>query len=120
MRYLLAAILGVAVLAPPASAQFRPRLYSRSYSVMPAPYYYGPPVYAYSAYVNPYGYRSYSAYGVAPGLYGPTAFQSAGTSVSPYAAGPYHSVYWDPFSNTYRYTSGYLDTPTYSYYSPYP
>ena len=29
---------------------------------------------------------------------------------------PLHSIYWDPFGNTYRYALGYLNSGSYSYY----
>jgi hypothetical protein len=29
---------------------------------------------------------------------------------------PYRSVYFDPFANTFRYSTGYLNTPSYYYY----
>jgi hypothetical protein len=40
--------------------------------------------------------------------------------VRPYVMAPYHSVYFDPFANTYRYSTGYLNTPSYYYYGGYP
>ena len=121
MRFLITALIaGLTLSILPGKSSADWRLYNRGYYVTPAPYYYGPPVYTSNTFVSPYGYRSYSNSGIVPGPFGYNAVHSYGTSVRPVVTGPFHSIYWDPLSNTYRYTSGYTNTPNYSYYSAYP
>ena len=43
---------------------------------------------------------------------GVSTFSNFGRTVVPFYAGPYHTIYFDAIANTYRYTSGYLNTPT--------
>jgi hypothetical protein len=123
MRHLLTSLIaGIALVlcAGESQAQYPSGLYSRGYWTAPTPYYPGPPVYGYSAFASPYGYQTYSSYKVLPGPFGYNATYSTGTSVQPYVNSPYHSIYWDPFANSYRYSSGYLNTPSYYYFSGYP
>jgi hypothetical protein len=71
-------------------------------------------------YPNLYGgYNPYNTYqpaiipGAYPSLYNP--FYTAATALRPVYLGPYYSIVWDPIANTYRYGSGYLNTPNYGY-----
>jgi hypothetical protein len=116
MRYLLVLplVLGLSAALPSESrAQYPLGYYSSGYGV--SPYVYPPAYRAYSSYVSPYGYRAFSNVTAYPGPFGYNTAYNTGTFVRPYVSGPLHSVYWDPFGNTYRYTSGYLNTPTYLY-----
>ena len=119
MRYLAIALasLGLAGLPTESRAQYPLGYYSNGYVVNP----YVPAYRGYAAYASPYGYRTFSNYGVYPGPFGYNSYYNTGTVARPYVNGPFHSVYWDPFANTYRYTTGYLNTPVYSYgaYNPY-
>ena len=122
MRIFIAALLAaVTLVALPRQSEAQYRIYDRHYGSVPMPYYSGPPVFNSTGVVTPYGYRAYSNTGIYPGPFGYNAYYSYGTTISPYVARPYHSIYWDPFSNSYRYTSGALNTPNYYYsYSAYP
>jgi len=119
MRYLWVLLAAVASTALPEKSQAQRGYYYRGNFVNP---YVAPPAYGgYAAYVSPYGYRTFSNYGAYPGPYGYNSYYNTGTFDRPYVSGPFHSVYWNPFANTYQYTTGYLNTPTYAYgvYNPY-
>ena len=119
-RTLIVLCAGFVLLAVAGESQAQYRtIFSRNVVVAPAPYYYGPPLAGSTVYSSPYGYQTYSNYAISPGPYG-YAYSSSGTSIRPYYSGPYHSIYWDPFANTYRYTGGYLNTPSYYYRQTWP
>ncbi|MBI3410065.1 MAG: hypothetical protein HY040_17120 [Planctomycetes bacterium] len=123
MRYLFAALVAcVALAAVPGVSHAQYRYMNRNYGYAPAPYYYGPPVFNSTTFVSPYGYRSYYNSGLAPGPYGATSFYNSGTTMTPYVAGAYHSVYFNPITNSYQYMGSPANTPNYSYglSSPYP
>jgi hypothetical protein len=105
----------MAALVPEAQAQ---RFVYRNSYVTPTPF---PGNYSYSAYYgNPYGSQAVVTTGVYPAPYGGyNAYYSTTTAVRPVYMGPYVSVIWDPVTLSYRYTSGYTNTPNYSYYSGY-
>ena len=90
------------------------RFVYRNTYVAPTPI---PGNYSFSAsYGNPYGSQAVVTSGVYPTPYGGyNAYYSATTAVRPAYMGPYASVIWDPAALTYRYTSGYANTPNYSY-----
>jgi len=72
----------------------------------------------YNYYSSPYGYQTFNSYNYAATPWGWSGYQSQGTFIRPYVNAPVHSVYWDPFANTYRYGTGRLNTPSfYSYQS---
>lgn len=112
MRTIILAALALPLFAVEGQAQV---IGAYQTQVEPVPYYFGPPVYGQSTFTSPYGYRTFSNYGIQYGYYGPQAYRATGTAVRPYSVGPFHSVYFDPFANTYRYTTGYGNTPTYRY-----
>jgi hypothetical protein len=66
-------------------------------------------------YVNPWGYQSYYNVQTVPTPYGFNAYETYGVRHRPVYQGPYHSVYWDPYLNNYRYAPGYFNAPRYSY-----
>jgi len=74
------------------------------------PYVTGPTTSGFNYYSSPYGYRTYNAFSYTPTPFGPAGYQTQGTFVRPYVTAPYHSVYWNPFLNTYQYGSGYLNS----------
>jgi len=116
MRYLSILLLGLGVTAAlPSESRAQPLgFYSSGYRYGVNPYV--PPTYrAYSSFASPYGYRTFSSYTAYPTPFGYNTAYNTGTAVRPYVSGPFHSVYFDPFANTYRYTSGYLNTPTVAY-----
>lgn len=81
-----------------------------------------PPAYSASAgFASPYGFRTFSNFSAYPGPWGYNTFYNYGTFVRPYVSGPFHSVYYNPFSARYQYGPGYLNAPTffYSYGFPY-
>jgi hypothetical protein len=104
------------VLTGETRAQYPPGIYS--YNNWTAPYVSPYPVpYGGASYVSPYGYSSYYNYGAYPvPYYGYQPYYNSGTYIRPYVMAPYHSIYFDPFANTYRYSSGYLNSPRYNYY----
>jgi hypothetical protein len=116
MKVLLAGLV-VAFLAGDAKAYYPPGYYFQGYGMNP--YIFPPAGYGFSAYASAYGYRSYSSYGVYPGPLGYVPFYNYGTFVRPYVTGPMHSVYWNPFTNTYNYGPGYFNAPNYFYYYGY-
>lgn len=126
MRNILALGLTAIVLVSVAGESQAQYLTTRSFWAAPAPYYYGPPLSATAGYVSPYGYQSsYSAgvsLGFVPGYYnsylGPVAYYSYGASARPYVSGPFHSIYWNPYSSTYGYTAGYRNMSNYYYSYP--
>src|SRR5262245_33219019 len=116
MRYLVTSLVATfALAAMPGESQAQYRYFNRNYAVTPLPYYNGPPVFNSSAFVSPNGYRSYYNSGIYPGPFGYNAFSSTGTSWQPYVAGPWHSVYFNPFTNSYQYMGSPLNTPNYYY-----
>jgi hypothetical protein len=125
-KLLLALVVGTAVWAvSPSAAQAQIGYYRNAYVTTPyygyygspyTGYYYGalPGATAYSAYASPYGWRSYSSYSVVPTPLGYQSYYNTGTFARPIYGGPLHSVYWNPYSNSYMYGSGYLN-PSYSW-----
>ena len=123
MRYFAMTLivgLGVLATASESQAQFRPGFVYRNYYSSPMPYYYSPPMVNSFVYSSPYGYQSYYSSGVIPTWYGSTVYSTSGTNIRPFVMAPFHSVYWDPYANTYRYSGGYLNSPSYSYSLGYP
>jgi hypothetical protein len=124
-KLILALIVGTAVWAvAPSAAQAQPGFYTGGTVVRPYAGYYGNPytgyyagvmpgAYSYSTYASPYGWRSYSSATTVPTPYGYSTFYNSGTSVRPYVVAPRHSVYWNPYTNSYNYGPGY-NTPYYS------
>jgi hypothetical protein len=113
-KVILAAVVAVALCAIPATVEAAPPgFYAGGYYTTPFPLY--PSTQGFSYYSSPYGYQTYSTFGVGLTPWGWSMYNYGGTSVRPYVNAPYHSVYWDPFNNTYQYSTGYLNTPTWSY-----
>jgi len=81
-----------------------------------------PGVYGRPAWVSPYLGTPYYTTNTVLTPYGAATVASVGTTAQPLYSGPYHSIYFDSLANTYRYTSGYLNTPnvssTLSVYNP--
>jgi hypothetical protein len=80
-----------------------------------APFPAGPNFSGYNYYASPYGYRTYNTYNYTATPWGWSGYQSQGTFVRPYVNAPLHSVYYDPFARTYRYGTGYRNTPNFYY-----
>jgi hypothetical protein len=129
MRYLLTLLFaGMLWLSVPGESQAWGR-YPYGYGVYNSGYYnsgyynpgfYMPPVYGSAAYVGPYGYRSFYNFNSYPTYYGGyNTVYSAGAWQQPYVAAPFHSVYFNPYANTYQYGTGLLNTPVYSYFYGY-
>lgn len=126
MRFALPALLGAAMfvsLAPAAQAQYVPYRYTTRYRVRPYPvvtpfgYGYAPAVNAYRSYYTPYGYAGYSTYNAYPGAYGYNSNYNYGNFSRPYAAGPFISLYRNPYNGMPYYGPGYLNSPSgYSFY----
>jgi hypothetical protein len=114
-KILIAAVLGLALCALPSVASAAPPgFYAGGYYSTPFP---GPMAQGFNYYSSPYGYRTYNTYGFGLTPWGPTGYSYGATFVRPYVNAPRHSVYWDPFNNTYQYSTGYMNTPTfYNYY----
>ena len=74
-----------------------------------------PPTNFYRSYVSPWGYQSYYNYGTYPTPWGFNTYQREIVRHRPIYSGPAHSVYWDPWANTYRYSTGIYNSPSYSY-----
>jgi hypothetical protein len=119
MRTCILAIVAGVILSATASQAQAQRFFYRNTVVAPTPY---PGNYAYSTYYNgPYGYRTAVTTGVYPTPYGGyNAYSTTTTSVRPVYSSPYVSVIWDPTTMTYRSTTGYANTPNYSYFLPFP
>lgn len=115
-RILFAAIVGLALCAMPSvSLAAPPGLYASGNYVAPFPV--GPTASGYNYYSSPYGYRTFNNYNYTATPWGWSGYQTQGTYIRPYVNAPTHSVYWDPFANTYRYATGYTNTPSfYQYY----
>jgi hypothetical protein len=117
MRYLLPAIFaGLLLIAVPGKSEAwrYPSYYPAYY-----PGYYAPPVYGSAAYVGPYGYRSFYNFNAYPTPFGYSGAYSYGAWQQPYVSAPFHSIYFNPYLNTYQYGTGSANTPTYSYYYGY-
>jgi hypothetical protein len=128
-KLLLALIVGTAVwVASPSIAHaLPPGFYTTGTVATP---YYGPTGYYnpyvgnfytpmpavtnYSTFTSPYGWRSFSSVSAVPGPFGYNTVYNTGTFVRPYVVGPMHSVYWNPYLNTYQYGTGALNTPVYT------
>ena len=109
MRAIFSALALLLIAASSSHAQF---IY-RGYQVAPSPF---PGNYNLSrSFVSPYGYRSTVNTGVYPTPFGYNSYYTYDTRVRPFYMGPYHSVIFDPFTRTYRYTTGTTSTPNYSY-----
>lgn len=106
-----------------AGAQFYPPgSYSSAYWTRVYPY---PAVYGYAAFRSPFGYQTGARYVSYPTFYGPATYYQTRTRIQPYYVGPYHSIYFQPFQNAYRYVPGYWNMPavesftwTNPYYGP--
>jgi hypothetical protein len=121
MRTILSVLFaGLALSATAGEAHAQRRFVYRNTAIVPAPY---PGNFTYSStYVAPYPnpYSSSVVSGIVPNLYGGyNSFYTTTTAIQPIYSGPYHSIIWDPYANTYRYGPGYLNSPNYSYYNPY-
>jgi hypothetical protein len=98
VAYLLAGLSG-AILVGETQAQVRstfkpvPGLYGRPAYVSP---YLGTPFYNSNTLVTPYGAANLTRFG---------------TTARPVYSGPFHTIYFDSLSNTYRYTNGYNRLP---------
>ncbi len=79
----------------------------------PTPFAIGPTTSGFNYYSSPYGYKTFNSYNYTPTPWGWSGYQTQGTIVRPIVNAPYHSVYWDPFANTYRYSTGYRNTPNF-------
>jgi hypothetical protein len=111
-KFVLAAVLGLALFALPNAAEARPPgFYANGYAVNPFPY--APSAQGFNYYSSPYGYRTFNSYGTMATPFGFSNYNYGGTFVRPYSVGPMHSVYWNPFTNSYQYTTGSLNTPTF-------
>jgi hypothetical protein len=116
MRYFLSVLLaGLLWASIPMASQAQ--TWGRGYSSYPG--YYAPPVYGSASYVGPYGYRSFSNFNAYPTPYGYNTLYNYGAWQRPYISAPFHSVYFNPYLNTYQYGTGYMNTPTYSYFYGY-
>ncbi len=112
-KFCFALIIGLGMLAASASVQAAPPGFYQGGTVV-SPF--GPTVSGFNSFQSPYGYRTFNNYSYSQTPWGWSGYQSQGTYVRPYSVGPVHSVYWDPFANTYRYGTGRLNTPSfYSY-----
>jgi len=110
-KFILAVIAGLALSAATAEAA-PPGLYGSGVYATPFPSAQG-----YNFYASPYGYRTFNSYGTALTPFGFSNYNFGGTFVQPYVSGRYHSVYWDPFANTYQYAPGRFNSPSfYQYY----
>lgn len=68
-----------------------------------------------TSYASPWGYSSFYNTGTYPTPWGFNAYQTQIVRHRPVVQGPYHSIYFDPFTYTYRYAPGFRNAPTYSY-----
>ena len=122
-KILFAAIIGLALCAAP-SVTFAgpPGFYGGGTWVSPfpaSPFALGPTTTGFNYYASPYGYQQSNSYSVTPTIWGWDTSYSSTTAIRPLAGGPTHSVYWDPFNNTYQYMYGVGNfnstAPRYSY-----
>jgi hypothetical protein len=122
-KVLLAAVLGLALcVAPSVAFAAPPGYYYGNRVVTPyspvTPFATGPTVSGYNAYSSPYGYSTVNNYSITPTPFGLAGYNTYSTYVRPYYSGPVHSVYWNPYANTYQYGPGYLNSGTgYGYFS---
>lgn len=117
MRTLMVVILAglcLGVAAGESRAQFLPPgAYGGSFAVNPFVF---PPAYSASAgFVSPYGYRSFGNFTAYPTPWGYNSFYNFNTTVRPYSTGPFHSVYYNPFTASYQYGPGAVNSPTFFY-----
>jgi len=103
MIALLAAGISTVAFAGQAQAQVR------AGSLKPVPGFYGRP-----AWVSPYVGTPFYNSNVLVTPFGTTTVTNFGTTARPVYSGPYHTVYFDSLANTYRYTTGSLNTPNVS------
>lgn len=83
------------------------------YGVMPYSQSYYPPVQQNTnVLATPWGYQSRTT---TASPYGITNNYSSGTIGVPYVRGPMHSVWFDPVTRTYRYSTGTQNTPVIQY-----
>ena len=113
-KILFAAIVGLALCAAPNALFAAPPGYYYGNSVVTpyspiTPFATGPTVTGYNAYASRYGYRTVNNYSVTPTPFGPVGYNTYSTYATPYYAGPAHSVYWNPYANTYQYGPGYAN-----------
>ena len=106
---------------PSVSSAAPPGFYSNKTVVTPyspvTPFATGPTIAGYNAYASPYGFRTVNNYSYTPTPFGWAGYNTVNSYAQPYYAGPYHSVYWNPYLNNYQFSTGYLNTPTYGFYS---
>jgi hypothetical protein len=96
-----------------------PGVYGGGFAVNP---YLMPPAFSsFSSYASPYGYRSFATFNAYPAPWGYNTFYNYGTFARPYSAGPFHSVYYNPFTFSYQYGPGMVNSPVffYSYGTPF-
>jgi hypothetical protein len=108
------------VVAPNFAHAQNPGIYNYGNWISPSPYS-TPYPYSYSSvYGAPgsYYYGRYNTY-VTPAPWGSTVYRSYYNRARPLYSGPMHSVYFDPITGTYRYDTGYLNSPYYRYYYRY-
>jgi len=104
----------LAALPAPASAQ---NYWYGNTTVVPYVTPFAPPypsVYT-QTYVAPWGARGFYETGTYPTPWGFNAYQRYGAIQRPLIAGPYRSLYYDPWMSGYRVGPGYWVAPTYSY-----
>jgi hypothetical protein len=109
-KLILAAAASLGLFAASAEAA-PPGFYAGGYYSSPFPAF--PAAQGFNYFSSPYGYRTYSSYGTALTPWGFSNYNFGGTFVRPYVNGRFHSVYWDPFANTYQYNTGFMNTPTF-------
>jgi hypothetical protein len=100
---LLAAGISTLMFAGESQAQVRPSGFKLVPGYQGTPRwvspYVGTPFYNSTTFVTPYGSANLTNFG---------------TTARPVYSGPYHTIYFDSQANTYRYTSGYMNTPNVS------
>jgi hypothetical protein len=114
---ILALIAGVALSVAPSLASAQGLgFYNYGSWVSPSPYY-TPYPYGYSTRYGAPGSNYYGRYRtyVTPAPWGSTVYRSYYNRARPLYSGPTHSVYFDPWTSTYQYGTGYLNSPYYNY-----
>jgi hypothetical protein len=111
--YLISLAAGLALCLAPslASAQY----FSYGGWTTPTPYFVPRPFSHTTTFTSPYGYRSAYTTGVYPTPYGSNTFWYQRSQIRPLYTGPYHSIYVDPFTMSYRYGTGFRNTPRYDW-----
>lgn len=107
-----AALLGITSFAAwPTIAEAGPPAFYNG-GIMNAPFPIGPTRSGFNYYSSPSGYQSFNNYSMMQTPWGWSGFQSGGVSARPIVNGPMHSVYWNPTTGTYQWSTGYTNTPT--------